>query len=163
VALSRFVDGQLAWLMVVLLLVAVGLGALQVIGANAPSGETTGIPIESVIPPALAAVAGARLLPIVPIGLLIIPGVAGIASFADRVAATEARLARASTRPSAGDRTGVRVQALVAAFGGFIGIAALAAGGLGINSGGIPPAQAGPFERGGLAVADGVVAFLLAY
>jgi len=36
VALSRFVDGQLAWLMVVLLLVAVGLGALQVIGSNAP-------------------------------------------------------------------------------------------------------------------------------
>ena len=163
VALSRFGDGQLAWLMIVLLLVAVGLGALQVIGSNAPSGETTGIPIESVIPPALSAVAGAGLLRIVPIGLLLIPVIAGIAWFVERVTHTEARLARASSPPSAADRTEVLVEALVAAFGAFIGIAALAAGGLGISSGGIPPAQAGPFERGGLAVADGVVAFLLAY
>ena len=163
VALSRFVDGQLAWLMVVLLLVATGLGALQVIGANAPSGETTGVPIESVLPPALAAVGGAGIIRLVPIGLLLIPAVASVAWVIERVAHTETRLARSSSPPSNADRTEVLVEALVSAFGAYVGIAALAAGGLGISSGGIPPAQAGPFERGGLAVADGTVAFLLAY
>jgi hypothetical protein len=163
VALSRFVDGQLAWLMVVLLLLAVGLGALQVLGANSPAGETAGVPIESVIPPALAAVGGAGVLRLFPIGLLLIPAVAAVAWFLDRVAHTEARLARASGPPSNADRTEVLVESLLAAFGAYVGIAALAAGGLGVSSGGIPPPVAGPFERGGLAVADGTVAFLLAY
>jgi hypothetical protein len=163
VALSRFVDGQLAWLMVVLLLVAVGLGALQVIGANSPAGETAGVPIESVLPPALATVGGAGILRLIPIGLLLIPAIAAVAWFIERVAHTEARLARASSPPSNSDRTEVLIEALLSAFGAYIGIAALAAGGLGISSGGIPTAQAGPFERGGLAVADGTVAFLLAY
>src|SRR5436309_15732171 len=101
VALSRFVDGQLAWLMVVLLLLAVGLGALQVLGANSPAGDTTGIPIESIFPPAMATVAGAGALRLIPIGLLLIPAIAAIAWFIDRVAMTEARLARSSTPPSA--------------------------------------------------------------
>jgi hypothetical protein len=163
IAMSRFVDGQLAWLMAVLLLAAVGLGALQVIGAVDPAGETAGVPIESVIPPALAAVGGAGVLRLVPIGLLIIPALAVVAWFIERVTSTEARLARATTPPSSVDRSAVLVQALVAAFGAFIGIAALAAGGLSVGGGGIPPPTAGPLERGGLAVADGIVAFLLAY
>jgi hypothetical protein len=163
VALSRFIDGQLAWLMAVLILAAVALGALQVIGTAAPSGETRGIPIESVIPPALAAVGSAGALRLVPVGLLLLPAFAAVAWFIERVTATEARLARSTTAPSAADRTTVVVQALVAAFGAFVGIAALAAGGLDLGSGGLAPASAGPFERGGLAVADGAVAFLLAY
>lgn len=163
IAMSRFVDGQLAWLMAVLLLAAVALGALQIIGSADPAGQTTGIPIESVIPPALAAVAGAGAIRIVPVGLLLIPALAVVAWFIERVTGTEARLARATTPPSSADRTSVLVEALLAAFGAFIGIAALAAGGLTLGSGGITPITAGPFERGGLAVADGVVAFLLAY
>ncbi|HLX34346.1 MAG TPA: hypothetical protein VKR30_03785 [Candidatus Limnocylindrales bacterium] len=163
IAMSRFVDGQLAWLMAALIVAAVAFGALQVIGAAAPQGETTGIPIESVIPPALAAVGGAGLLRIIPEGLLLIPALAVIAWFVERVATTEARLARSANSPSAADRSTVLVEALVAGFGAFVGIAAIAAGGLTLSSGGIPPTTAGPFERGALAVADGLVAFLLAY
>ena len=170
IALSRFVDGQLAWLMVALILVGIALGALQVIGsgegpagsAGGVGGATAGVPIESLIPPALAAAAGAGVIRVVPIGLLLIPALAGVAWFIERVATTEARLARASSPPSAADRSVVLVQALASAFGAFVGIAALASGGIS-PAGGLPPATTGPFERGGLAVADGIVAFLLAY
>ena len=163
IALSRFVDGQLAWLMVAILMLATALGALQIIGSADPAGSTAGVPIETLLPPALAAAAGAGALRIVPIGLLLIPALAVVAWFIDRVVSTEARLARASTPPSRADRTAVLVNGLVAAFGGFVGIAAIASGGLSVTGGGIPPSTAGPFELGGLAVADGLVAFLLGY
>lgn len=168
IALSRFVDGQLAWLMVTLILVGVALGALQVIGTGdgpggaAVGGVASGVPIESLIPPAIAAAAGAGVIRVVPIGLLLIPALAVVGWFIERVATTEARLARASSPPSAADRSVVLVQALASAFGAFVGIAALAAGGM-QPEGGLPPASTGPFEKAGLAIAAGVVAFLLAY
>jgi hypothetical protein len=167
IGLSRFVDGQLAWLMVTLILIGVALGALQVIGSADASGGSlgaaaAGVPIESLIPPALAAAAGAGVIRVVPIGLLLVPALAAVAWFIERVATTEARIARSSSPPSAADRSVVLVQALAAAFGAFVGIAALAAGGM-QPEGGLAPASTGPFERAGLAVADGAVAFLLAY
>jgi hypothetical protein len=163
IALSRFVDGPLAWLMAALLLLATALGALQIIGAADPAGSTQGVPIESLLPPALAVVAGAGALRLVPIGLLLIPALAVVAWFIERVVSTEARLARATTPPSRADRTAVLVNGLVAAFGAFIGIAALAAGSLTATGGGVPPETAGPLELGALAVADGLIAFLLGY
>ena len=163
IALSRFVDGPLAWLMAALLLLAVALATLQIIGTIDPVSAATGVPIESLLPPALAAVAGAGALRLVPIGLLLIPALAVVAWFIERVAGTEARLARATTPPSRSDRTAVLVNGLVAAFGAFIGIAALATGGLTATGGGVPPASSTPVELGALAVADGLVAFLLAY
>jgi hypothetical protein len=163
IALSRFVDGPLAWLMAPLLLLATALGALQIIGSADPAGSTAGVPIESLLPPALAAVAGAGAIRLVPIGLLLIPALAVVAWFIERVATTEARLARATTPPSRSDRTAVLVNGLVAAFGAFIGIAALASGGVTATGGGVPPASATPLELGALAVADGLIAFLLGY
>jgi hypothetical protein len=141
IALSRFVDGPLAWLMAVVLLVATALGTLQIIGSGDAVASTAGVPIESLLPPALAVVAW----------------------FIERVVTSEARLARATTPPSRSDRTEILVNGLVAAFGAFIGIAALAAGGITATGGGVPPASSGPFELGGLAVADGLIAFLLGY
>ena len=163
IALSRFVDGPLAWLMAVVLLVATALGTLQIIGSGDAVASTAGVPIESLLPPALAAVAGAGLLRLVPIGLLLLPALAVVAWFIERVVTSEARLARATTPPSRSDRTEILVNGLVAAFGAFIGIAALAAGGITATGGGVPPASSGPFELGGLAVADGLIAFLLGY
>jgi len=163
IALSRFVDGPLAWLMAFVLLVATALGTLQIIGSGDAVASTPGVPIESLLPPALAAVAGAGALRLVPIGLLLLPALAVVAWFIERVVTTEARLARATTPPSRSDRTEVLVNGLVAAFGAFIGIAALAAGGITATGGGVPPTTSGPFELGGLAVADGLIAFLLGY
>jgi len=171
VALSRFVDGPLAWAIAALLLAGVALAALQIIGEADPAGQSAGVAIESVISPALAAVAGAGLLRLVPLGLWLVPAFAFVAWFLDRVTSTEARLARASGPPSGADRTTLLVQGLVAAFGGFIGVAALGPGGLSLFG---PPASAGgnavdvlvkvpALELGLLAVADGVVAFLLGY
>src|SRR5260221_2821149 len=126
IAFSRFVDGPLAWLMAALLLLATALGALQIIGSVDPAGSTSGVPIESLLPPALAAVGGAGALRIVPIGLLLIPALAIVAWFIERVVTTEARLARAATPPSRPDRTAGLVNGLVGAFGAFIGHPALA-------------------------------------
>src|SRR3989442_15485911 len=109
IALSRFVDGPLAWLMAALLLLATALGALQIIGSAGPAGSTQGVPIESLLPPALAVVAGAGALRLVPIGLLLIPALAVVAWFIERVVSTEARLARATSPPSRADRTAVLV------------------------------------------------------
>jgi hypothetical protein len=99
----------------------------------------------------------------VPIGLLLIPALAVVAWFIERVVSTEARLARATTPPSRSDRTAVLVNGLVAAFGAFIGIAALATGGVTATGGGVPPTTASSIELGALAVADGLIAFLLGY
>jgi len=171
IGLSRFVDGPLAWAIAAVLLAGVALAALQIIGDADPAAQSAGVAIESVISPALAALAGAGLLRLVPIGLWLVPALAGVAWFLGRVTATEARLARASSPPSSGDRTTVLVQGLLAAFGAFIGIATLGPGGFSIvgppatlvPSGIAAGAAASSLQLGLLAVADGIVAFLLGY
>jgi len=83
------------------------------------------VPIESVLLPAVAAVAGMGVLRAVPVGLLLIPALAAVAWFLGRTLSTELRLAGSATPPSSADRAAVLIQALVAAFGAFIGIAIL--------------------------------------
>jgi hypothetical protein len=161
IGISRFVDGTLVWGIALLLMAAVALGALQLIGDADAAGQTAGVPVESVILPALAAVAGLGVLRIVPLGLLLIPAIAAIAWFVQLALATEARLAQASATPSSGDRSLVLMLGLVSAFGAFIGIGAL-------TSIGTDPATAAalgltPPGVGLPAIADGYVAFLLGY
>jgi hypothetical protein len=162
VGLSRFVDGPLAWAIALLLLVGVMFGALEVIGDADPAAQTAGVPIEAVLVPALAAVAGLGVLRLAPIGLLLLPVLAAIAWLLQLTLATETRLASASAPPSSSDRNSVLVQGLVAAFGAFIGINALVAGPT------TDPATAAalamvPSGVGLPAIADGVVGFLLGY
>jgi hypothetical protein len=162
IGLSRFVDGPLPWVIAALLLGAMVLAGLQIIGDLDPAAQTVGVPIESVLLPALAAVAGVGALRSVPIGLLLIPALAAVAWFIGLAIRTELRLAGSTTPPSSADRTGVLVQALVAAFGAFIGIALLVPTGL-PDSLNTPTPPAAIDDLAVLAIADGLIAFLLAY
>src|SRR6266550_1179070 len=91
-----------------------------------------------------------------------IPALAVVAWFLGRTLSTELRLAGSTTPPSSADRAAVLTQALVAAFGAFIGIEILARPGLPITLGATtPPASIANLAV--LAIADGLIAFLLAY
>jgi hypothetical protein len=162
IGLSRFVDGELPWVIAALLLGAIGLAGLQILGDVDPAAQTAGVPIESVLLPAVAAIAGAGILRAVPVGLLLIPALGAVAWFLGRTLSTELRIAGSTTPPSSADRAVVLVQALVAAFGAFIGVAILVPAGLPVAPGTSTPA-ASIADLAVLAIADGLVAFLLAY
>jgi hypothetical protein len=162
VGLSRFVDGELPWVMAALLLLAMALAGLQILGDIDPAAQTAGVPIESVLLPAVAAVAGIGVLRAVPIGLLLIPAIAGVAWFLGLTLTTDLRLAGSAAPPSSADRTAVLLQALVAAFGAFIGIAILVPVGL-PDAAGVTASAASIADLAVLAIADGLIAFLLAY
>lgn len=173
--LSRFLDGPAAWAVAGLVLVAVLLGALQLLADQAaPLGAeerqrpasprrtvaTRGIPIESLLDPAVFALGAVGLLRLVPIGLLEIPLVGACAWVLARDLRLEARLAASPTTPSAADRTAVLAVTMAAGLAAFAGIAALVPGGM--------PDPTAPIETStslvlGLAAVDGLVAFLLAY
>lgn len=161
VTLARLVDGPVAWAVAGLLLVGVALGALQVFGEATATTRAHGVPIESLIEPAVIAFAGVGALRLVPIGLLLVPAVGVVLWALDRSLALEVRLATATARPSGADRTAVRAITIVAGLGAFAGIAALVPGGLPEVGAAAPPANAALVLA--LAAADGLVAFLLAY
>ena len=164
---ARLVDSSVAWLVAGLLLVAVVLGALQVFGEASTTTQARGVPIESLIEPGVLAFAGVGALRFVPIGLLLIPAIAVVVWVLDRSLALEAKLAAATTPPSAADRTAVLGLTILAGLGAFAAIAALVPGGLpDVASGGIGPptsSATNPALVLALAAADGLVAFFLAY
>jgi len=164
VGLSRFVDGTAAWLVAVLLLLAVALGALQVLADSGPaSASAAGIPIEHLIGPATAAAAGLGAIRLVPLGVAVLPALLLVGWLMSRVLSTEARILSSTGAPSAAERTAVLVEALVIGFLGFAGVAALVPGGLAEPSiRGVGVALAGR-DLAMLAIADGVLAFLLGY
>ena len=164
--LSRFIDGIAPWAVAVLLFGALLFGALQVFHEADSTTRAHGVPIESLLDPAVLAFGSIGVLHLVPIGLLEVPVVAGILWLLLRSLALEARLARATTPPSAADRTAVLAMTMVAGLAAFAGIAVLVPGALPdpnavVNGGAVPPAS--PSLVFGLAAADGLVAFLLAY
>jgi hypothetical protein len=165
VALSRLVEGPLAWIVAGLLLAATLLGALQILGEADPVGEASeGVPIEALLTPAVAAVACVGAIRLVPVGPALVPAVIGAAWLVDRTLATEIRIHGARHGPTAADRTTILVEALVVAFLAFAGVAALVPGGLAEPAGtrGISV----PLGEGDLillAAADAAVAGLLGY
>lgn len=163
VAISRFAPDSFVWPIAGVLLAAVLLGALQVVAEADPAANSAGVPVESVILPAGAALAALGAIRLVPIGLVLPPAVVLAAGLVGLVLVTELRLARASGPPSSADRTAVLIQIVLVGFLGFSGVAALVPGGLpapGEAGGGI---ASGSLPLIGQAVADGLIAFLLAY
>ncbi len=163
-ALSGFVDPTVAWVVATALAAAVVLGALEIFGDATSATRLRGVPVESLIGPAVLAFAGVGALRLVPAGLLLIPAI-GIALWVlARCLDLEARLAAATSPASSADRTGVLAITMVTGLAAFAGIATLIPGGLPDAGSGVPaaaPASAAPVLA--LAAADGVVAFLLAY
>lgn len=162
VGLSRLVEPPLVWLVAILLLGAMLVGALQVLADEGSSAEAAaGVAIEGLILPAVAAVACLGAIRLVPFGLWLAPALAVTWLLVRRVLALEARIHHARTGLSADDRTAVLVTILLVAFLAFTGVAAIVPGGLVQPLGG-----AGPLPETNLlvlAAGDGIVAALLGY
>jgi hypothetical protein len=164
VAIARFVEGPAAWIVAAILTAGVVLGALQVFGEADATTRARGVPIESLIEPGIVAFAGVGALRMVPLGLLLVPAIAVFLWLLQRCLVLEGRLAQATTPPSAADRTAVLAVTIVAGLAAFAGIAALVPGGLpGPGAGGTDAAPPSPSLVLGLAAADGLAGFLLAY
>ncbi len=162
ILVGRLVDGPIAWAVGGCLLVAVAVGSLQVLGASEAPAVATGVPVESLIVPGVAAFAAFGALRLVPVGILLVPAVFAGAWLVARVLATEARILTASTGPSGADRTAILVSALIVGFLAFTGIAGLVPGGLPDPATTVSLAPTGP-DLAALAGADAAVAFLLGY
>lgn len=162
IGLSRLLDGPTVWLVAVLVLGAMMLGALQVLAEDDPTAETHGVPIESVILPAVAAVASIGAIRLVPFGpwLLVALALAGVV--VQRCLVIEGRILAIRGGPRDEDRTAILVTTLVVGFIAFAGVAALVPGGLAEPR---PDASGGTGETNLLllAGADAVIAFLLGY
>lgn len=162
VGLSRLVEPPLVWLVAVLLLGAVVLGALQVLSDElGPREAGAGVAIEALILPAVAAVACLGAIRLVPFGLWLVPALGVTWLLVRRTLAMEARIHRASSGLSTDDRTAVLVTILLVSFIGFTGVAAMVPGGL------VEPTNGpGPLPETNLlilAIGDGIIAGLLGY
>ena len=121
-------------------------------------------PIESLILPAVAAVACLGAIRLVPFGLALIPALLVAGLIIERCLALEARILSSPGGLDADGRTTVLVTTLLVAFIAFVGVAATVPGGL------AQPGTSGiagqPLPRRDLlvlAVGDAAVAFLLGY
>lgn len=151
---SRPLEGDLVWLVGVLVLAAVVLGGLQALDL----GEPRGVAIESVITPAVAAAASVGAIRLVPVGLLLIPAVALVFILIDRALAVEATLITRPADPPPEDRNALTAVVLTSAFLAFAGAAGVV----------VPAADQGAgavSEIGLLAlvVADAIVAGLIGF
>ncbi len=161
ILLSLFVTGPAAWLMGLVLVVAVVLGTLQLLGDGIPSTAGPGVPVESLISPGLAVVAVFGAIRLVPLGLGIVPAFAAGAWLLSRALRTEGRLLGSDKGLSGADRTGVLAEGLVIGFFAFIGMATLVPGGL-AEPGALIDGPTGA-QLAALAGADAVIAFFLGY
>jgi hypothetical protein len=164
VALARLADPPLVWLVAVLLVAAVLVGSLQVLGESDANLESTGVPIEALLTPAVAAFAALGAIRLVPLGLGLVPALVLVWFLVDRTLATEARIAAQVHGATPEDRTSLLVQAVIVAFVAFCGTAALVPGGL--PEPGLAGAPPDTLSEGNLlllASVDALVAGLLGY
>jgi hypothetical protein len=166
VGLSRLIEPPGVWLVAIFLLGAVLLGTLQVLHDEAAhtGAGAAGVPVESLILPAVAAVACLGAIRLVPFGLGLAPALLVTGLLVDRCLALEARILSAPDGLDTDGRTSVLVTALIVGFLGFVGVAAMVPGGLAQPGAG--GAAGGPLPRSdllALAVADALIAFLLGY
>jgi hypothetical protein len=159
--LSTLVEGPPTWLLAAILLAAVLFGSLQVLGEGVAATAGPGVPVESLLVPALTAVAVAGSLRLVPMGILMVPAVLAGGWLLLRVLATEARILASPGGPSSAERTSLVGTGLVVAFLAFLGAAALVPGSL-PDVGAVTAGPTGA-QLATLASADAVVAFLLGY
>jgi len=162
VGLARLLDGPLTWLVAGLLLAATLLGALQVLGQVEGPAAEHGVPIESLILPAVAAIGCRGASDLVPIGIWLVPALAATAFLVDRTLRLEERIAASDGDLTEDYRSEVLVATLLVAFVGFTGAGSLVPGGLAGGFGQpVPPLALQDLAL--LAAADALVAGLLGY
>jgi hypothetical protein len=166
VGLSRLIEPPGVWFVAIFLLGAMLLGTLQVLGDERADDDAggLGVPIESLILPAVAAVAAVGAIRLVPFGLWLIPALVVTGVLVARCLSLEARILASRDGLDEEGRTAVLVTTLLVAFIGFVGVAATVPGGLvrpdseGLAGGPLPES-----DLIALAVGDAVIAFLLGY
>jgi len=157
VGVSRLLDGETVWLVAGLVLAGMLFGALQVLAEDDPAAETSGVPIESLILPAVATIACLGAIRLVPFGLGLAPALLATALLVERCLAIESAILASRSGAGPEDRTAVLIVTLIVAFLAFTGVAALVPGGL---------SRGGAAEGSDLLVlagADALIAFLLGY
>jgi hypothetical protein len=166
VGLSRLIEPPAIWLAAIFLLGAILVGTLQVLGDERArvEGAGLGVPVESLILPAVAAAACVGAIRLVPFGLGLVPALLITGLLVDRCLALESRILASPGGPDAEARTAVLVTTLIVAFLGFVGVAAMVPGGL-VQPGGAGDGGAPLPERDLLVLVagDAVIAFLLGY
>jgi len=163
VALARFAPDAFVWPIAAALLAGVFFGALQVVAEADPASGGSGVPVESLILPAGAALAALGAIRLVPVGVVLLPAFILAGGLVGLALVTELRLARASGPPSSTDRTSVLIQVLLIGFLGFAGVATLVPGGLPDPGEVASPAGPDPIAVVAQALGDAVIGFLLAY
>src|SRR6187431_3293522 len=166
VGLSRLIEPPGVWFVAIFLLGAMLVGTLQVLGdeRSRVDGAGFGVPVESLILPAVAAVACIGAIRLVPFGLGLAPALLITGLLVERCLALEARILASPSELDAEGRTAVLVTTLLVAFLGFVGVAAMIPGGL-AQPGSVGAAGA-PLPEPDLVVlafGDAVIAFLLGY
>jgi hypothetical protein len=166
VGLSRLIEPPGVWFVAIFLLGAMILGTLQVLGEETAHTDShaLGVPIESLILPAVAAVACLGAIRLVPFGLALAPALLITGIIVERCLALEARILASPSGLDDDGRTRVLVAILIVGFLAFVGVAATVPGGL--VQPGAGGAAGAPLPRRDLlvlAAGDAVVAFLLGY
>lgn len=165
VGLSRLTEPPVVWILAILLLVAMPFGTLQVLHDEIPPADAeAGVPIESLILPAVAAVGCLGAIRLVPFGLWLAPALLLTGLIVARALAIEGRILRSPEGLSVADRTSLLVTMLLIAFLAFTGVAAMVPGGVVQTTvdGGATPALS-QTNLAVLAIGDAIVAFLLGY
>jgi hypothetical protein len=164
VGMAAVLTGPLIWGVAILLLAATILGTLQLLADVESPEADRGVPVESLIIPAVAALGAVGAIRLVPLGPAIIPAIAAVGFLLDRALALETRIAGSAQGPTAEDRTSALVTTLIVALVAFSGIAAIVPGGMaGLEPAGSPATPLPLVNVLVLALADGVVAGLLGY
>jgi hypothetical protein len=162
VGLARLLEGPLSWVVAILLLAATLLASLEILSRLEGPGTEGGVPIESLILPAVAAIGCLGAIDLVPIGIWLLPALAATAFLVDRALVLEERILASERGLTQEDRSSVLVAILLIGFVAFVGAGTLAPGGLvgGTAAPAIP--WSGP-DLAVIAAADAVVAGLLGY
>lgn len=166
VGMSRFAEGPLVWLVAAILLVALLLGTLQVHADVDPAAESAGVPVEALLSPAVTGLAFLGAIRLVPIGLALVPALMLVAVAINWIVRSEGRVLAAPYGATAADRSTILAEAIVIAFIGFVGAAALVPGGLPEPGAAALPGGPGPMSESNLlllAAVDALVAGLLGY
>lgn len=166
-AVARLAEGPALWGAALLTGAALAFAALEVLATgDADDPAALGVPVEALVLPAVAGIASTTALHLVPVGLLLVPGLVAVGAVTVAAVAVERRILARPSGATAADRTALLSLVVVLAFLAFAGIAAAIPGALveplptGEETG--PPGMSLE-ELALLAGLDGLVAGLLGY
>ena len=162
VGLARLLDGPLVWVVAALLLAATLLASLEILGRLEGPGTEGGVPVESLILPAVAAIGCLGAIDLVPVGIGLIPALVATAFLVDRALVLEERILVGDRGLTQEDRSSVLVATLLIGFVAFVGAGTLAPGGL-VGGTASPAVPLSGSDLAVIALADAVIAGLLGY